>query len=248
MYPMTIPTQGVDFTSVQGPGDDRLPSNEVSGYSLVSRVGEVVVQAFVDTAEFGTVPEDMHLNHVNGSAPSHAVGTGGKIENKPMYHDWATVTPGMLTVARKDRTDTWRRNLAAEAATPVTACASCLTSAHEKDFFFAGVARTKSIIPPDDGIGPQVDEFFTLFIGGQATILNTSGSRLSAGDWIAWTFDIRDSKENSSVTTNNAKRVKLGNCRRIGIKKVPNSTHPKCIGRAMGFAKTGETFDVLLKQ
>ena len=118
MYPMTIPTQGVDFTSVQGPGDDRLPSNEVSGYSLVSRVGEVVIQAFVDTAEFATVPEDMYTDHVDGVAAPGAPGGGTKVETKPMYHDWATVTPGMLTVARKDRTDTWRRNLSAEAATP----------------------------------------------------------------------------------------------------------------------------------
>ena len=96
--------------------------------------------------------------------------------------DWATVLPGMLVLARKNRTDTWRRNLAAESAIPVVGCGSCLGYKDESDFFLAGVCRSKSIVPPDDGMGPQIDEFFTLSIGGMVTLLNTSGGRLSPGD------------------------------------------------------------------
>ena len=54
----------------------------------------------------------------------------------------------------------------AESSTPVVGCASCLGYKDEHDFFFAGVCRSKSVIPPDDGVGPQVDETFTLSIGG----------------------------------------------------------------------------------
>ena len=61
---------------------------------------------------------------------------------------------------------------------PVIACAACLPKAREKDYFFADVARTKSVRAPDDGIGPTVDEFFTLSIGGMVTVLNTSGAPL----------------------------------------------------------------------
>jgi hypothetical protein len=76
----------------------------------------------------------------------------------------------------------------------------------EKNYFFAGVVRSKSVRNPDDGIGkqlvhpipttfailfhfpnrlwhnhvpftgPQTDEFFTLSIGGMVTMLNNSGS------------------------------------------------------------------------
>ena len=48
--------------------------------------------------------------------------------------------------------------MAAETAVPVIACAACLPAAEEKNFFFAGVARSKSVRGPDDGIGPSVDE------------------------------------------------------------------------------------------
>ena len=243
MYPMTIPTQGVDFTSVQGPGDDVLPRNEVSGYSLVSRVGEVVIQAFVDTSEFSEVRDEItQKDALPGTGSANMI-----IERKPAYHDWATATVGMLAIARKNRNDIWRRNLAAESATPVIVCASCMTARDEKDFFFAGVVRTKSVMPPDDGIGPQVDEFFTLAIGGQVTVLNNCGERLSAGDWVAWTLDQSAGVESSDKGEALVKRQKLG-VRRIGLLKVPSCNHPKVIGRVMQFARTGEPVDILLKQ
>ena len=32
--------------------------------------------------------------------------------------------------------------------------------------FFAGICRSKTVRPIDDGVGPSVDEYFTLAIGG----------------------------------------------------------------------------------
>jgi len=59
-------------------------------------------------------------------------------------------------------------------------------NSQEKNYFFAGVARSKSVRTPDDGIGPNVDEFFTVSIGGMATILNTSGGPIFPGDLVEW--------------------------------------------------------------
>ena len=57
-----------------------------------------------------------------------------------------------------------------------------------KNFYFAGVARSKSVRPIDDGVGPQIDEFFTLAIGGMCTLLNNSGTVLYPGDMLEWCF------------------------------------------------------------
>ena len=75
-----------------------------------------------------------------------------------MFHEWATVQPGMICLARKKRTAQFRQYVAAETAAPVIACAACLPASEEKNFYFAGVARSKSVRGPDDGIGPSMDE------------------------------------------------------------------------------------------
>lgn len=67
---------GIDFTSTKGPGDDALPQNEISGYSLVSRIGEVVINAFVDTHEWSLLKEtvsssDVVLNVAGGAGADH---------------------------------------------------------------------------------------------------------------------------------------------------------------------------------
>lgn len=84
------------------------------------------------------------------------------IEFKPHFHEWATVQPGMICLARKKKTAVFRQYVAAETAVPVIACAACLPKEDEKNYFFAGVARSKSVRTPDDGIGPNTDEFFTV--------------------------------------------------------------------------------------
>ena len=87
-------------------------------------------------------------------------------EHKPHFHEWATALPGMICVSRKARNSTFRNYVAAETATPTISCCACLGADDMKNFYFAGVARSKSVRPIDDGVGPSIDEFFTLAIGG----------------------------------------------------------------------------------
>ena len=76
----------------------------------------------------------------------------------PAFHEWATIQPGMIVLARKKRTAQYRQFHAAETAMPVIGCAECLGPDDEPNFFFAGVCRSKTVRTPDDGIGPSVDE------------------------------------------------------------------------------------------
>jgi hypothetical protein len=152
----------------------------------------------VDSYEFTSLPDTLTADKVKEGGPD----TNDPVEFKPHFHEWATVQPGtyrrafkrallatkvhlftdasatfagMICLARKKRTAVFRQYVAAETAVPVIACAACLDHADEKNYFFAGVARSKSVRDPDDGIGPKTDEFFTVSIGGMVTVLNTSG-------------------------------------------------------------------------
>ena len=180
--------------------------------------------------------------NTNGAQAAQPNGAQTAVEFKPHFHEWATVQPGMICLARKKKTAVFRQYVAAETAVPVIACAACLPKNREKDYFFAGVARTKSVRGPDDGIGPSVDEFFTLSIGGMVTVLNTSGAPLHVGDLIEWTFI--SPKAANPGPGGVQKRQKTGP-RRVGIKMATVSS-PKVIGRALSFAKSGETIDILL--
>ena len=144
----------------------------------------------------------------------------------------------MICLARKKRTVVFRQYMAAETAAPVIACAACLRHEEMNQWFFAGVARSKSVREIDDGVGPSTDEFFTLSIGGMVTLLNTSGSKIHPGDLIAWTF--------SSKGTHPDKRQKSGP-RRIAI-EVTTTHNERVFGRALSFAMAGEVCDVLIKQ
>jgi hypothetical protein len=244
----------IDFQSFSGPGDRNLNNSLMEGYQPVSRIGEGVMNAFVDAYEF-TALEDQMSHEMTGANNGQA----NAFEYKPMFHEWATVQPGMVCLARKKRTAVFRNYVAAETAVPVIACAACLPIEKENDFFFAGVARSKSVRSPDDGIGPSQDEFFTLSIGGMATMLNTSSSPLHPGDLIEWTF--------ANADTSPAQRSKQGP-RRFSV-AIATVSSPKVIGRCLSFAKKGEvraarphtprvrffsrapcsqTFDLLIKQ
>lgn len=225
----------VDFQSFAGPGDKGLPSDEVRGYQPVSRIGEIVTNAFVDSYEFSQLAEQVKYSQMNGSMSNTA---GEPVEFKPHFHEWATVAPGMVCLSRKKRTAVFRQFVAAETAAPVIACAACQTKDDERNFFFAGVARSKSVRTIDDGLGPTTDEFFTLSIGGMSTVLNTSGEPVHPGDLIEWTF--------LGSASSDRKRAKPGP-RRVGI-KVASVSSPKVFGRALSFAKNGEPLDLLLKQ
>ena len=72
---------GVDFLSSKGPQDDALPRNEVVGYSQVSRIGEVVVNAFVDTHEWSLLKEQATFDDVCSNGD-----TNNSYETRPMFH------------------------------------------------------------------------------------------------------------------------------------------------------------------
>lgn len=157
---------------------------------------------------------------------------GTEVEFKPHFHEWATVLPGMICLSRKARNATFRNYVAAETATPVIGCCACLTQDDAKNFYFAGVCRSKSVRGIDDGRGPTTDEFFTLAIGGMVTMLNNSKTPVFPGDMLEWCFY---NEENKGAEERAAKRTK-SNPRRIGI-KIASPTSERVIGRCLSFAK-----------
>jgi len=232
-----------DFQSFAGPGDRDLPMTEIEGYQPVSRIGEIVMNAFIDSYEFASLKDQLTGSEMAGPRPGGGDANAQVFtEYKPMFHEWATVQPGMITLARKKKTAVFRQYVAAETAVPVIACAACIPVAQEKDYFFSGVARSKSIRSPDDGVGPTTDEFFTVSLGGMVTVLNTSGVQIHPGDLVEWCL-INPRAQGGPGPTQ--KRLKAGP-RRIGIRTASVSS-PKIVGRALSFAKSGETLDLLLK-
>lgn len=156
-----------------------------------------------------------------------------QIEQKPHFHEWATALPGMICVSRKARNSTFRNYVAAETATPVVSCCGCMKLEEESNFYFAGVCRSKSVRPMDDGVGPSVDEFFTIAIGGMVTLLNNSGTSVFPGDMLEWTFF----NESLSRKTTSSSRKKA-DPRRISV-RMATATSERVIGRCLSFAKPG---------
>jgi hypothetical protein len=153
----------------------------------------------------------------------------------------------MIALSRKSRAATFRNYVAAETASPVIVCAACQPIAKEDSWFFAGIVRSKSVRTPDDGAGPNTDEFFTLSIGGMATVMNTSVDAIFPGDMLEWTFvsDIKD-MTNGTNPISAYKRQRTSSPRRVGI-KVADPLSDKLIGKALSFAKPGEALDILIK-
>tara|TARA_X000001036_G_scaffold369953_1_gene356239 strand:- start:122 stop:481 length:360 start_codon:yes stop_codon:yes gene_type:complete len=85
----TYPNGIVDFQSYAGPGDRGLRSSEVEGYQPVSRIGEVVMNSFVDAYEFTTLRGAISQGFMAGTGPDEPA----KVEYKPAFHEWATVQP-----------------------------------------------------------------------------------------------------------------------------------------------------------
>lgn len=181
----------------------------------------------VDSHEFGVLPSQLTAGEIKGvvfkdsaGALKRADGTAGAldagddkiIESKPHFFEWATATVGMIAVQRRMRS-TFRNYVAAETAAPVVVCAAMRGPLDELDFQFAGVVRSNSVRTMDDGVGPTTDEYFTLSIGGLATILNNSTNVIHPGDYISWTFLSEDPKNAGST-----RRATHGSPRRVGIK------------------------------
>jgi hypothetical protein len=148
-----------------------------------------VARFAVDAYEWQQLADHISKKEIDGTATYDADGTlnvtaGDKMdaEMKPHFHEWASATPGMICVARRARNATFRNYVAAETASPVICCAACQPKIMEDQFFFAGVCRSKSVRPVDDGIGPSTDEYFTLAIGGMVTLLNNSSEAVWAGE------------------------------------------------------------------
>ena len=162
------------------------------------------------------------------------------MEPKPYFHEYATVLPGMICLSRKARNATFRGYVAAETATPVIGCAAGLKAEDANNFYFAGICRSKTVRPIDDGTGPSIDEYFTLAIGGMVTMINDSNEPIFPGDILEWTlWSERD------PAANEGKRTKSGP-RRVGI-KIAAPTSERAIGQCKTFAKPGEYFDLLIK-
>ncbi len=77
----------------------------------------------------------------------------------------------------------------------------------------------------------------------RCTLLNNSGTILYPGDMLEWTF--YNQKSYSSAASKGASRG-ASNPRRVTV-KVATAASERVIGRALSFAKPGETFDLLLK-
>ena len=61
----------------------------MSGYQPVSRIGEVVCNAFVDSYEFPQLPTYLTGTQICG-AP---VADDQSRETRPMFHEWTTASP-----------------------------------------------------------------------------------------------------------------------------------------------------------
>lgn len=219
----------MDFTSAIGPGSDLLPNNTIEGYQPVSRNGEVTQNAFVDSFQWNDI-----IN-TKREAFDHTLSD----EQRPAFHEWASVQPGFICVFQKNRSTRYRQYTSAESATPVIACAQLLGEKNNSMYQFAGIARSKSVRDYDDvANGMKHDEFFTLAIGGLVTLLNNGNDVIHAGDPVEWTF--MDSREQRALP----KRQKVGP-RRIQVRKA-TYTHRRVFGRAISYAKRGEPLDVLV--
>mgnify|MGYP004320145547 CR=1 FL=1 len=248
---MTIPQ-----ANYQGPTDSGIRSSNISGYSQVSRIGEQVVNAFVDAQEYGVLNDSLTLGEAKGETyfdPSQAayvqVGGGAadadqkkSVEAKPYFHEWATAYVGMIAVSRRMRSN-FKNHMAAESASPVVVCAGGKGPLDEADFMFQGVVRSNSVRTMDDGVGPTVDEYFTLTTSGMVTLHNTSDKVIHNGDAIAWTFE--STPKTLTAIGTSGRLPSKGAPRRIGI-RVADFHDENVIGRALSAAKPGGIFDATI--
>jgi hypothetical protein len=227
----------LNMQSFIGPSDPSLPRSEIDGYQPVSRIGEVVINAFIDGQEYMRLDTLQNQESRTGGA-YEVINTNG--DSVPHYHEWAAVLPGMVMLMRKRRHESWTNRVAAETAVPVISCVACLGNDEEaeiKNWQFAGIARSKNVPPVDDGSGPSYDEYFTLALGGMAVVLNSSDKHIFPGNYVEWCFIAR---ANGSTDTKKGPR-------RVGIKAY-NTPGPRTIGRAMSQAAPAEPLDILIYQ
>ena len=189
---------GYQLQSIQGPSDAGLKNNSIEGYTQVSRIGEVVVNAFVDTYEYASVPDSFTVAEITGEAymgdnnelvkidANAAALTPAQttpVENRPHFYEWATCTTGMIAVTRRMRS-TFRNYVAAETACPVVACAACRGPLDEVDYQFAGIVRSNCIRSMDDGVGENTLSRVVVFCRELCPLCRTDDRRvLHFGNW-----------------------------------------------------------------
>ena len=227
----------IDMITAQHPGSKGLSES----YQPVSRAGELTANAFIDAFVYNKITSSDATDMTTDEAKGVYARAGDTL---PRFEEWATVHPGEICVQAKYQETRYRLAMAAETASPVIACAQCMPEKANGHYFFAGIARSKSVRPYDDGRGPKVDEYFTLSIGGMVTILNNGKEAIRAGDVVEWSFD--------DAYYKNAPRRNVAGPRRIIVRSTTSSTGTHCMTRAFGVAKSqanrGERFDVLLTQ
>ena len=97
------------YQSYQGPTDPSLTHSLIEGYQPVSRIGEVVINSFVDSYEFTALPETIKVKDVSPTEmakvidPALPQGIKDKMEEendrvrrlaeetyefKPHFHEW----------------------------------------------------------------------------------------------------------------------------------------------------------------
>ena len=74
-----------DFQSYAGPGDRGLTNNEAQGYKPVSRIGETVVNSFVDSFEFSSLGETLTKSQL--TRENLAPADNPVVEYRPMFHE-----------------------------------------------------------------------------------------------------------------------------------------------------------------
>ena len=224
-----------------GPGDPTLRSNALEGYRPIRGPGEVVLNSFVDANQYKEVRTLVSSAGYELAATTRD-GTRGNViasEVIPPFHEWASATEGMVCIEKKARDAVYSKYVSAQMAVPVVVCASGLGHDQLDNYRFAGIARSRSIRHANDGIGPMVDEMFTVAIGGLVTVLNNSSTYICVGDEVEWFF-IEDG-------VNNRKRSQ-SDCRHIGTKKYKiGSPRSRIYGVAKRSANPGHSFDVLLR-
>jgi hypothetical protein len=257
----------MDIVSSIAPGDDRLASNFMSGYNPVSRNGEQTRNAFIDAYEWNSVSDTQDQSsdnawrfHTAASLLAGGLGAGAQPVERAQnaeqmsaasadqmrkdgqfpFNEWASVVPGIICVAARNRSGTYRSMVAAETAMPVIACAQKLCTADNADFRFAGIARSPSVRPYDDGRGPTMDEFFTMSIAGAVTMLNNGNGDIGVGDPVEWTF-----YDDADVAIQmRPQRQKMGP--RTIVLRTATNTSARTFGRALISARKGDWIDILI--
>ena len=82
-----------NYQSYMGPTDPNLRHSEIEGYQPVSRIGEVVINSFIDSYEFTALPEYVTVEDVeppSGAAEDERTAATLKMpfEHKPHFHEW----------------------------------------------------------------------------------------------------------------------------------------------------------------